>query len=57
MAYGDADISEDPGHDGADRIEVDDDEAGDADIASTDLPAFLTDDEHVGAALNGATAP
>ena len=30
--------------------------AGDADIASADLPAFLTDDEPDGVALNGAAA-
>jgi ParB family chromosome partitioning protein len=57
MAYGDAAVAEEPGRNGADHIDVDDGEAGDGDIASTDLPAFLTDDEHAGSALNGATVP
>ncbi|MGC2524290.1 MAG: hypothetical protein WA417_16910, partial [Stellaceae bacterium] len=57
MAFGDAAASADPGHDGADRIAVDDEETGDADIASADLPAFLTEDEASGRALNGASAP
>jgi hypothetical protein len=39
------------------HIEVDDGEAGAIDSASTDLPSFLTDDEPVAAALNGASTP
>ena len=48
----------DPGHNGADRTGLDDGDpgAGDADIASADLPAFLTDDRPDGIALNGAAA-
>jgi ParB family transcriptional regulator, chromosome partitioning protein len=58
MAYGDAaadDASAGPELDGAAHIDVDD--GGETDIASTALPAFLTEDEPAGAALNGATAP
>jgi ParB family chromosome partitioning protein len=53
MAYGAA--AADPGQDDTDRTSLDDadPEAGDADIASADLPAFLTEDEQAGA-LNGA---
>ena len=56
MAYGEA--AADAGQDSADRtvLEDGDDEAGDADSASADLPAFLTDDEPGEAALNGAAA-
>jgi hypothetical protein len=32
-------------------------EPDDPDVASSDLPAFLTDDEPSHAALNGASAP
>jgi hypothetical protein len=35
----------------------DDDEPADNDSTSTDLPTFLTEDEPVAAALNGASAP
>jgi ParB family chromosome partitioning protein len=58
MAYADGDI-QDPELDGAARIDVDtDDGEHDAiDTASTDLPAFLIEDEPVAAALNGASAP
>jgi ParB family chromosome partitioning protein len=56
IAYGDAAMSSDPVHDGASLIAVDDDEAGESDSASSDLPAFLTDDEPAGPALNGASA-
>ena len=45
-------------HDGAAHIDVDDDgEAGDMDTRQPTCPAFLTEDEPVGAALNGASAP
>jgi ParB family chromosome partitioning protein len=62
MAYADGDAddaSADPELDAADHIasDADDGEAGEIDISSTDLPAFLTEDEPVGAALNGASAP
>jgi ParB family transcriptional regulator, chromosome partitioning protein len=61
MAYtGDTEGSpEAPALNGADLngADVDDAEAGDIDIASTDLPAFLTEDEPAAAALNGAAAP
>jgi hypothetical protein len=56
MAYADdaaAGDAADPRHDGAGRTDV---EAGNEDIASTDLPAFLTDDRPDGVALNGAAA-
>ena len=44
--------------DSADHIDVDaDDSDRDEAGASTDLPAFLTEDESAGAALNGASAP
>jgi ParB family chromosome partitioning protein len=45
--------------DAADQIDgdADDGEAGEIDISSDDLPAFLTEDESAGAALNGASAP
>jgi ParB family chromosome partitioning protein len=58
MAYADeanGNPADNPEHDGADPIDVDDGEPGEADLASTDLPAFLTDDEPA-AALNGAAA-
>jgi ParB family chromosome partitioning protein len=48
--------SADPELDIARRIDVDDAEAGAIDIASTDLPRFLTEDD-TAAALNGASAP
>jgi hypothetical protein len=38
------------------RAYLDDGVAAEADIASTALPAFLTEDEPAGAALNGAAA-
>jgi ParB family chromosome partitioning protein len=61
MAYaGGADGTEaDPELDSATRIEVDPSEAksGDVDDASSNLPAFLTDDEPSRAGLNGASAP
>jgi ParB family chromosome partitioning protein len=63
MAYGD-DVddgvsADDPGLDEAAPIEVDDGEGGTIDLASTELPDFLTQDEPVaaGVALNGASAP
>ncbi|HKM74423.1 MAG TPA: ParB N-terminal domain-containing protein [Stellaceae bacterium] len=61
MAYADgaanADSAE-PELDHAAHIDVDPDETEPAgiDIASTDLPAFLTEDEPPGATLNGASA-
>jgi ParB family chromosome partitioning protein len=57
MAFGDAATFQEPGQVDAARIDVDGDEAHDADIASADLPAFLTEDEASGHALNGASAP
>ncbi len=56
MAYGGAHA--DPGQNGAERTGLSDGdpEAADADIASADLPAFLTDDRPDGTALNGAAA-
>jgi ParB family chromosome partitioning protein len=61
MAYGDGaadDASADhpDQHAGSARI-GDDDAPADNDSASTDLPAFLTEDEPLAAALNGAAAP
>ena len=59
MAYGDDQASADPQPDAAADIDDVDNGALDADaidIASTDLPAFLTDDEPAGVALNGAAA-
>jgi hypothetical protein len=60
MAYGDAADDVSAGrpdqHNGSARA-GDDDEPADYESASTDLPAFLTDDEPVAAALNGASAP
>ena len=59
MAFTEHDQLDAPGHTGsADHIDVDADD-GDRDEAggSTDLPAFLTEDESAGAALNGASAP
>ena len=60
MAFTDAPVSgssdDHPEHDSADRTDVDDGEAAEPDIAATDLPPFLTDDEPAGAALNGAAA-
>jgi ParB family chromosome partitioning protein len=44
-----------PEIDGSARIDVEDADVGEPDIASADLPAFLTDDEPA-AALNGAAA-
>jgi hypothetical protein len=65
MAYGDDvddGVSADhPGLDGATHSDgaVDDGEGGTIDLASSDLPDFLTQDEPVaaGVALNGASAP
>ena len=63
MAYGDGAADgkpADPELGGASRIEVDhprEAEPDDPDVASSDLPAFLTDDEPSHAALNGASAP
>jgi ParB family chromosome partitioning protein len=56
IAYGGA--ATDPGQDATDPTGFDegDPEAGEADIASADLPAFLTDDRPDGIALNGAAA-
>ena len=59
IAYGDHEASADPQPDAAADIDGVDNGALDADaidIASTDLPAFLTDDETAGVALNGAAA-
>lgn len=58
MAYAGGD-SADLEPEGAGRIgpDADDTEAGDNHIASSDLPAFLTEDEPAAAALNGAAAP
>jgi len=59
MAFTGRDEADASGHtDSADHIDVDADD-GDRDEAgaSTDLPAFLTEDESAGAALNGASAP
>jgi ParB family chromosome partitioning protein len=42
---------------GAGHIDADDRDAGEIDIAPTDLPAFLTEDGPEAAALNGAAAP
>jgi ParB family chromosome partitioning protein len=54
---GDADATDHPELDGDTRIDRDPaDEASEIDIASTDLPAFLTEDEPA-VALNGASAP
>jgi ParB family transcriptional regulator, chromosome partitioning protein len=57
MAFTGRDEVDASGH-SADHIDVDGDD-GDRDEAgaSTDLPAFLTEDESAGAALNGASAP
>ena len=48
-----------PESDGAAHIDsdVDDSEAPEMDVAADDLPAFLTEDEPDGVALNGASAP
>ena len=46
-----------PGMAYGDRIDVDDAETVDADPAAEDLPAFLTADEPVALALNGAASP
>ena len=48
----------DPGHHCTVRpgLEEEDRDAGEIEIASTDLPAFLTEDEPVTAALNGTSA-
>jgi ParB family transcriptional regulator, chromosome partitioning protein len=56
IAYGAAEnaSADDPEHDSADPIDADG-EPGEADLASTDLPAFFTDDQHA-QALNGAAA-
>jgi hypothetical protein len=50
--------SADPGLDGACRIdgEPSDTDAGETDIASSNLPAFLTEDERDPLAFNGASA-
>ena len=57
MAYGGT--APDPEHQGPDPAGLDDTNSGtgDADTASADLPAFLTDDRPDGVALNGAEAP
>jgi ParB family chromosome partitioning protein len=47
----------DPDLHGVARIDVDTGEADDPDLASADLPAFLTEDEPAGVSLNGAAAP
>ena len=49
----------DPELDGAGHTNghADDGAAAEIDITSTDLPAFLTEDEPGGVALNGASAP
>jgi hypothetical protein len=63
MTYGDdvddGDYADHPGLDDPAPIEVDDGEAGTIDLASADLPDFLTQEEPVaaGVALNGASAP
>jgi ParB family chromosome partitioning protein len=60
MAYSE-DVTDDaaaePGLDEVASSNLDGGEVDDADLASTDLPAFLTDDEPTAAALNGAAAP
>jgi ParB family transcriptional regulator, chromosome partitioning protein len=59
MAYGGAAVSASPGDpqpDQASRANIGDVERGEEDIASADLPAFLTDDRPDGIALNGAAA-
>jgi hypothetical protein len=56
IAYGDSALNGNSApseHNGAGRTDVG--EIGEPDLAATDLPAFLTDDEPA-AALNGATA-
>jgi ParB family transcriptional regulator, chromosome partitioning protein len=57
-ADGDGDLAH-PVSDGAADIDtdIDDSEAPDMDVAADDLPAFLTEDEPDGVALNGASAP
>jgi ParB family chromosome partitioning protein len=61
IAYGDSPVNgnaaNDPALDVAAHVggDADDGEGGAIDIALTDLPAFLTDDEPLGAALNGAS--
>ena len=63
MAFGDGaadNPSVDPKLNGADiavGADKDEDEDSEIDTASTELPAFLTDDEPSGVALNGASAP
>jgi hypothetical protein len=60
MAYSDDatdDAAAEPGLDEVASSNLDGGEVDDADLASTDLPAFLTDDEPTAAALNGAAAP
>ena len=62
MAYGDGDTdatSGNPELNGVGDIDADadDGEGGDTDTASTELPAFLTEDEPAAVALNGASAP
>ena len=59
IAYGSDDASADPQSDTAADVDDVDNGALDADqidLASTDLPAFLTDDEPAANALNGASA-
>ena len=58
MAYVDDAASADPAVNGADiAIDADNGEGSEIHIASSDLPAFLTEDEPLAAALNGASAP
>jgi len=58
MAYAGGDSldtqSDDASHIGSDPGDA---EPAEINISSTDLPAFLTEDEPVGGALNGASAP
>lgn len=57
MAYdGDVDDGDSADHPDADNAGTIDRRA-EIDIASSDLPSFLTEDEPVAAALNGASAP
>ena len=62
MAYADATLNNaaaDPECDGAAPLpgDPDDAEPAEIDLAAAELPAFLTEDEQAGIALNGASAP
>jgi ParB family chromosome partitioning protein len=57
MAYGDAASARRELNGAPIDVDADNGDGREIEIASTDLPAFLTDDESAGIALNGAAAP